>query len=50
MRFTRIILTNQKIAEAILLNRENKIKIKPGYDGVYGVPLLEEIEEQKKLL
>ena len=26
---------NEKIAEAIISNREGKIKIKPGYDGVY---------------
>jgi len=33
--------TNPKIADAIILNREGKIKVKPGYDGVYGVPLFE---------
>ena len=30
---------NEKIAEAIISNREGKIKIKPGYDGVYGEPI-----------
>lgn len=32
---------NEKIAEAIISNREGKIKIKPGYDGVYGEPVFE---------
>ncbi len=34
--------TNEKIASAILLNREGKIKIRGGYDGLYGVPIIEE--------
>lgn len=34
--------TNEKIAEAIISNREGKIKIKPGYDGVYGEPVFED--------
>ncbi len=36
-----------KLVELILKNREGKIKVKPGYDGVYGEAQLE--EEQKKL-
>jgi uncharacterized protein (TIGR00375 family) len=30
--------TNQKVAELIIANRENKLKLKAGYDGVYGEP------------
>ncbi len=38
---------DDKLIELILKNREEKIKIKPGYDGEYGVPLVE--EKQKTL-
>jgi len=37
---------NTKLIDLILKNREGKIKVKPGYDGEYGVAVL---EEQKKL-
>ncbi|MCX6767833.1 MAG: endonuclease Q family protein [Candidatus Micrarchaeota archaeon] len=30
--------TDDKIKDVILLNREGKVKVKPGYDGEYGVP------------
>ena len=37
--FTRI-LENDLLIDLIIKNREGKIKIKPGYDGVYGKALL----------
>jgi len=40
-------VTNEKIADAIMLNREGKIKVVPGYDGEYGVPILG-AEKQRK--
>jgi len=33
-------LTTEKIAKSIIDNRKGKINIIPGYDGVYGEPLL----------
>jgi uncharacterized protein (TIGR00375 family) len=30
--------TSPELAKAIMLNRENKIYVKPGYDGEYGIP------------
>lgn len=40
-------IKDQNLTEIILLNRQNKLKIKPGYDGVYGEVLLP--EKQKTL-
>lgn len=39
--------TSPKFAEIVQKNREGKIKVKPGYDGVYGVPMLSEQDEEK---
>jgi uncharacterized protein (TIGR00375 family) len=41
-------LTSEKVANAILRNREAKLKIKPGYDGVYGRPVFDEDEKPEK--
>jgi uncharacterized protein (TIGR00375 family) len=45
---------DNKLAQLILLNREGKIKVKPGYDGLYGVALLDKDtqidEKQTKLI
>lgn len=46
-------IVDDKLADLILINREGKIKVKPGYDGLYGVAILDEnekvAEKQKKL-
>lgn len=42
-------LTNEKIANLIIKNRNQELKIKPGYDGVYGKLLLEERKNQTSL-
>ena len=34
-------ITSEKIAENIIRNRNQKIPFKPGYDGVYGVPMFD---------
>ena len=43
------VIKNELLADLVIKNREGNIKIKPGYDGIYGVPLTEKKEEQKKL-
>ncbi len=37
---------DEKIVDLIIKNREGKIKVKPGFDGKYGVALLEEQQER----
>jgi len=43
-------ITTEKIAENIIRNRNQKIPFKPGYDGVYGIPIFdkEEIEYEEQ--
>nr|AIF18664.1 DNA/RNA helicase [uncultured marine group II/III euryarchaeote KM3_83_G03] len=40
-------VVDRKIANAIILNREGKISVTPGYDGIYGVPNLNKHNEAK---
>jgi len=40
-------VADERLVSMIMLNREGKIKVKPGYDGVYGEALLQ--EKQAKL-
>ena len=41
-------LTDPKIVDAIMKNREGKIEVKGGYDGEYGVPVFDgKVEEMK---
>ncbi len=44
-------LTNERIADIILKNREGKINVVPGYDGEYGVPqIVDHVETNKQPL
>jgi uncharacterized protein (TIGR00375 family) len=43
------VLGDEKLVDLILKNREGKIKVKPGYDGVYGEALLEDKDEKKEI-
>ena len=42
-------IKNELLLDLIIKNREGKIMVKPGYDGVYGVPLIGKRENQGKL-
>ena len=37
-----------KVVEVIMLNRQGKIKVKPGFDGEYGIPLIGTEGEKEK--
>lgn len=41
------VLDSELVVDLILRNRIGEIKVKPGYDGVYGVPILDEIETKE---
>ncbi|MBW2965896.1 endonuclease Q family protein [Candidatus Woesearchaeota archaeon] len=41
-------VTDEKIVEKIMLNRQGKIQIQPGYDGEYGYPIFSE-QDKKEL-
>ncbi|MBI2652167.1 DNA helicase UvrD, partial [Candidatus Woesearchaeota archaeon] len=40
-------ITTERIANNIIRNRFQKIPFKPGYDGVYGIPMFDDKEEVK---
>ena len=42
-------IKNNLLLDLIMRNRNGEIKVKPGFDGVYGVPLIGEHEKQGKL-
>lgn len=42
-------IVDEKLAAAIMMNREGKITVKPGYDGVYGKPILNGSEMKKPI-
>ncbi|MFA5173977.1 MAG: endonuclease Q family protein [Candidatus Pacearchaeota archaeon] len=43
------VIKNDFLIELIMKNRIGNIKVKPGYDGTYGIPILKKHEEQEKL-
>ena len=40
-------ITGEKIALNIMKNRNQKIQFKPGYDGVYGVPIFDKYDDKE---
>ncbi len=43
-------VVDEKLADLIIKNREGKLEVKPGYDGVYGELVYKKSEKQKKLI
>jgi len=41
-------VTDERIAQAVVDYRDGKIKVSPGYDGEYGVPILNGIKKKKE--
>ena len=41
-------ITSEKLASNIIRNRHQKIPFKPGYDGVYGIPIFDDKENAKE--
>ncbi|MEK6967069.1 MAG: endonuclease Q family protein [Nanoarchaeota archaeon] len=41
-------ILDEKTLKAVMLNRQGKIKVKPGYDGAYGIPVIDEIDLVEK--
>jgi uncharacterized protein (TIGR00375 family) len=41
-------VTTEKIANIIIKNRLGKIEVKPGYDGEYGIPVLDDKDKEDK--
>ena len=40
---------HEKIVDVILKVRQGKLEVKPGYDGEYGVPVIEKVRKQHTL-
>ena len=41
-------IVSEELADAIIKNRNQEIEVKPGYDGMYGVPILGKKKEKTK--